>query len=180
MNNTTCEHEGCQLVPYFSYKDEHHYRFCSKHKLPGMKRKNKRVPVCEHNGCTKMGYFNEPGEKIGRFCNSHKGPEMKNVIYKRNCGHEGCSKTAGFWDPSDKNRVLFCGTHKLDGMVSRNVTPLHPSGQNTQNRSIMLTRVREKIRNLTDMLETHKRHKVEIDIEIAMLSRQVDMMSDII
>lgn len=67
------------------------------------------------------------------FCSKHRLTDMVN-LNNPYCRHNGCKKTATF-NYSGNTRRLFCGDHKLSGMVNRKYikTPFKKSKNNLNN-----------------------------------------------
>lgn len=70
-----CEEENCSTQASFKYAEDAKFRYCAKHKLPGMSDFHSRK--CEALGCETIASFNLIGEKRRRFCKTHAHPGMQ-------------------------------------------------------------------------------------------------------
>jgi hypothetical protein len=122
-----CKHQGCDRAPTYNFEDDTVPLFCSHHKIEGMVYlSNRRKCQCEQDRCTKYprynhaNVFDERGKLWGRFCEDHKLEDMICVI--KVCRFEKCERSAthSFLDDMEP---LYCGEHKVEGMVINNCKP---------------------------------------------------------
>lgn len=108
---------GCGKSAYFNILGEKKGKFCSAHKLDGMR--NVVDKTCENETCTgQRAIFGFPNEKP-KYCNSHYFEGMVNLSAKRCNGVNGikCYITPIYNLPTE-TKGLYCVTHKLDNMVN--------------------------------------------------------------
>jgi len=76
-----CEEENCTTQASFKYAEDPKFRYCAKHKQPGMSDFHSRK--CESPGCETIASFNVIGEKRRRFCKTHAQPGMQHIGSKK-------------------------------------------------------------------------------------------------
>ena len=104
----TCEQEGCKIHPSYNIDGLKNARFCSSHKKEGMI--NIKNKFCKTHLCSTS--VQDKYEGYCLYCFINMFPDIRSKI----CIHEGCKIHAHF---NFKNQVklLFCFSHKKDGMV---------------------------------------------------------------
>ena len=108
---------GCGKAAYFNILGEKKGKFCSSHKLDGMK--NVVDKACEDTSCIgQRALFGFPNEKP-KFCNSHYLDGMVNLTAKRCKGINGIKcYTTPIYNLPTETKGLYCIDHKEDNMVN--------------------------------------------------------------
>lgn len=101
-----CKHEGCGKAAIFGYAVDKKKLYCMDHKINEMI--DLLVDLCEHPGCK-----NSVNKKSSKYCPLHKDSTSSNR--QGMCEHKGCHLSASFGYRGGQK--LYCGNHKLDGMV---------------------------------------------------------------
>jgi hypothetical protein len=113
LKHTKCKE--CDKIPTFNYETETKGEYCSDHKLENM------VDVvhdrCKENGCNRRPNFNIIGKTKAEYCSEHKSANMIDVTHKQ-CIVKDCNIQPTF--NLEGQPPLYCSTHKLAGMVSKN------------------------------------------------------------
>ena len=114
VKNKKCDHDACSKFPAFAMPGQHAIR-CILHKEDGMIDVN-RAKKCSTKGCDRAARHRHPVTTL-QACDLHVRPGMLSIPKKScNCSYPGCKKQRSFG--IDPKKPLYCGKHKLPGMMS--------------------------------------------------------------
>lgn len=114
VKSKKCIEYGCNISPFFNYKNFKQGLYCSKHKKINMI--NVKDQLCQYDNCTKTANFNFINIKKAKYCATHKENNMINVR-KKLCRGNDCLKEPSYNYENIKTPI-YCFTHKKDDMIN--------------------------------------------------------------